>query len=1333
MRTVFCFTRPGFRRYRSVGLSIILFIAIYVACSAHCNLFADEIKTRSVLIIYEGGGEAEIPGISDARQFSSLLGHFHANVTIKRMDNYLEGEMSGYDIVAFMGYNDKCTPPQAMMRDVYNRKKTFIWISSGIAAFNESFSSSLQYGFNPLYVEDETQFKIVKHNGDVFTREPNEIMATEITDASKCSVIATASSEEEEIPYILRSGNFWYVADDPFAWVSESNRYLLFADLLHDMLGENHPESHRALIRIEDIHPDYDPDLLRSVADLLYSEKVPFLISLIPFYVDPEKNIQVSLSERQEFVQAIHYMVQHGGTVAMHGVTHQYRGVTAYDYEFWDEEAGKPAKSATPEYVRKKLETGLNECIRNDIYPILWETPHYAASQTTYDAVGTIFSSAMEHRLSVDDEHYPQYFPYIINSDIHGQKIYPQNLGYVPFDPENPDVAAQAVTNILDYAKTNLAVRDGFASVFYHAFIPLKQLTRLVEGIKELGYSFADPKEESNTVILKDKAIVSGTGKVKLTLSDQYLRERYVGRDGTIEKQSVSANKINGEITREVSLRDGQIYVATPSETPETPPASPKVESYAGFLSRIQKAFGDVSTQQNESQGYRAAILWNPSAGKEASNDQCSLKNVFQCLGVEVDELGTGETGNLAGYNLLIAPYGSVAILNDSELNGIVNWVRTGGSCITDGTSKLSDMLGVVKTGTTIRVSALRDSLFPDEGLSWQVPEQMAGFSTKDEDSIFVAEEKTASPVVVGKKLERGKFIYFGCRFDPESDAGFSRFPHIAEYVRTFLNLSPFIARNALEIYFDPGFRNNVGIETLVKRWANLGVSVVHAASWHQYPQYTYDYKRLIALCHANGILVYAWMEPPQVSLKFWQDHPEWREKNVDNDDARPAWRYPVALTDERCFSEMSREFRMFLEGYDFDGVNFAEIYFESADNGPETPGAFTPMHPSARAEFEGLHGFDPALLMDRSSPRFWKNNPDAWQQFEDYRVDKAISVIDRLLKLAEDIRTKRPGFDVIVTALDSIDSPLLRRSQGIDTARIIELKKTHNFTLAVEDPQSRWSEDPRRYKEIADKYRVLQGNDVMLDLNILSFRSENDPTPFPTLRQTGTEAFSMVGTAGRYAGRFVLYSESSIDSKDFQLLAFAAAGVARTKRNESGFEISSPHSTTFHSGLMNKWIAVDGRLRKTGPDGQIMIPVGTHVVETKPVRKSMFSLNPMQTGIGSITGNLLDIEEDNRSVDFSYESAHRCLATATKAPVTIFVDNNEIPFQTMRGDNRFSVFLPPGKHHVHMTLLAPLSYGINLAGLWSSFMIAVFGVFSVMILSIFYISVRFMKGRKYE
>src|SRR2546426_5243 len=85
-------------------------------------------------------------------------------------------------------------------------------------------------------------------------------------------------------------------------------RYWVFCDLLHDFLNVPHQEDRKALLRLEDISAQDDPENLRDLADYLNRRGIPFQVSLIPIYRDPANNEEIYLSDRPAFVRAIRYM-----------------------------------------------------------------------------------------------------------------------------------------------------------------------------------------------------------------------------------------------------------------------------------------------------------------------------------------------------------------------------------------------------------------------------------------------------------------------------------------------------------------------------------------------------------------------------------------------------------------------------------------------------------------------------------------------------------------------------------------------------------------------------------------------------------------------------------------------------------------------------------------------------------------------------------------------------------------------------------------------------------------------------------------------------------------
>ena len=299
-------------------------------------------------------------------------------------------------------------------------------------------------------------FLNVRHAGTVFAKGEPNLNVIEIGNRKKVAVVATAFSGKtrRELPYIVHADNLIYIADSPFASAGDGDRYLLFADMLHDILGEQHEENGRsAIIRIEDVNPMDNPNRLREIADILSARDIPFLVGVSPFYVNPGEGVRVSLTDKPELVDALRYMVQNGGTIVMHGVTHQYKGVTGADYEFWDESTNGPIKDETVEGISRKLELGIQEFTRNGLYPLVWETPHYTASFKLYQTVARYFSTAMEQRLSIEDFDFSQFFPYVIHRDLFGQQILPENLGYVPLE-ETPEESRPYVQRIIQGARS---------------------------------------------------------------------------------------------------------------------------------------------------------------------------------------------------------------------------------------------------------------------------------------------------------------------------------------------------------------------------------------------------------------------------------------------------------------------------------------------------------------------------------------------------------------------------------------------------------------------------------------------------------------------------------------------------------------------------------------------------------------------------------------------------------------------------------------------------------------------------------------------------------------
>src|SRR5262249_53283356 len=161
-------------------------------------------------------------------------------------------------------------------------------------------------------------------------------------------------------------------------------------------------------------------------------------------------------------------------------------------YEFWDEMGGRPIARDSAALVLERLQQGLAECFANGIFPVAFETPHYGASATDYEAMKQVFTVFNERTMATPDVGSIQYFPYPVG-DRFGRYVVPENLGYLPLD--NPDPK-----QIVERARNMRVVRDALASFYFHPFLDPALLGEIVRGMTEAGYRFVSLREFGGAV-----------------------------------------------------------------------------------------------------------------------------------------------------------------------------------------------------------------------------------------------------------------------------------------------------------------------------------------------------------------------------------------------------------------------------------------------------------------------------------------------------------------------------------------------------------------------------------------------------------------------------------------------------------------------------------------------------------------------------------------------------------------------------------------------------------------------------------------------------------------
>ena len=472
----------------------------------------------NVLVLYDDTGTWGWLGAMYALKMENLLGHFEAKVTKKPLAQYLTGDLANYDAAFYLGstYSEEALSP-VFQTDLNANTKPFVWAGFNLwrYAWNDPLFTG-KYGFQFLNYAPENHPKVVYKNTELKKEvwDPG-LNRIQILDSALVKTHATALDEGGvEWPYIVQSGNFWFVADMPVVSTSFENRSLAFADLLHDMLGINHPETHRAYFRVEDVSRECDGPSLRALTKAFTVLKVPFLISLIPTYRDwmgvynNGVPVKLNITANSTVGKELKTWVSLGGQVLQHGTTHQidgllnpYSGVSGEDYEFYRitlDATNKisyvgpvPGDSAT--WAQKRILQGQNILKNAGFTPIGWLTPHYIASPIDYKVFAGLYPFACDRAIlfvtnssgSTQPDEFNSPFVY---RDTYGIKRIPESIGYP--DPNGDDGPPVFPADLIRRAQAMKVVRDGWAGFYFHWYLKPAYLTEVVNGLKAIGYEF---------------------------------------------------------------------------------------------------------------------------------------------------------------------------------------------------------------------------------------------------------------------------------------------------------------------------------------------------------------------------------------------------------------------------------------------------------------------------------------------------------------------------------------------------------------------------------------------------------------------------------------------------------------------------------------------------------------------------------------------------------------------------------------------------------------------------------------------------------------------------
>ncbi len=489
------------------------------------------VPTNEVVILHSNVSNSPYPYTDLGKTYATFVGNLvgrypELKVTIKAISDYQLGDAQKSTRTFYIGsYYDEPVPA-ALQTDIAAGAPV-TWMHQNLWRLDATTMTKLGLKFvalHPAYTPDEynTTFNKIEYKGYTYNKylapmEINEVQVTTVANpptpgsspapASAAPVVQAyaVNSSGVKIPYVTQSGNFYYVADNPFTYMHETDRYVAFTDMIGPMLGHNETCEARAVARVEDLSPTNDVTAVSTMMGTLKRLNAPFGVTVIPEYVDNTTTpvTRVTWKSKAQMLKQLKAIPTMGGVYFQHGYTHQFDnmknpyGISGDDWEFWDRNTQAPILGMTPTSALARINAGKK--ILNDLgikNLVGWTTPHYAADPALYKAFDTIYNRIWERRLYQSGTVVAgQFFTYPVR-DAYGSLVIPENLGNI----QENNLPAKIIEN----ARANRNLRCPWAGVFFHPYLletaydGIDKVTpasfeKLITDIQAMGYKFVNP------------------------------------------------------------------------------------------------------------------------------------------------------------------------------------------------------------------------------------------------------------------------------------------------------------------------------------------------------------------------------------------------------------------------------------------------------------------------------------------------------------------------------------------------------------------------------------------------------------------------------------------------------------------------------------------------------------------------------------------------------------------------------------------------------------------------------------------------------------------------
>jgi uncharacterized protein YdaL len=509
---------------------LLTLIAIFVLIFPNAAFAAG---SNSVLIVYTQTKEEQI---KDVRILETLVGQFKDDYKVIEDTDIGEVNLSEYDYVIYLGAAKKVLPKN-LLEALNDYKGSFYAINHNVEQMQDKLpwlSINGEALVNKVDVPDS-------HNQNL----AEDRIVYDVT--SKDAAVSLTGNKVDgsgSVPLLLNVENNYYFAGQ--------NLYNPFGEYITQSLIDFFGAEGKGItkyLRLEDVHPMVNPDLLMDQGKYLKENKIPYMVAVIPEYTNKGK--KVHLADSPKLVKTLKYMQDNGASIVMHGYKHQYRSSeTGEGFEFWDAENDRPIYQPSDEqakqrsdfsndteyeafveqgkeyersYIESAIESGIEELVAHDLYPIAFEAPHYAISQQGYEIVSEHFSSYVGQLQLTDLTWQGEYAPLYESKPkfLHGMTLYPETLGYI----EQGD--NKAIEKMQDKIEIRSNYSQSYLSAFYHPYLGLEGLKEVVSNLSEVDGTWLNLKSRDNLVQANDIRISTEGGEYRVEkpfLSSEYER-----------------------------------------------------------------------------------------------------------------------------------------------------------------------------------------------------------------------------------------------------------------------------------------------------------------------------------------------------------------------------------------------------------------------------------------------------------------------------------------------------------------------------------------------------------------------------------------------------------------------------------------------------------------------------------------------------------------------------------------------------------------------------------------------------------------------------------------